>query len=190
MQEAVPEGIGGMAAVLGGDLLKVEELTQEAVYNNVCVVANDNCPGQVVISGHLDAIEKVQTLGSSFGVKKVIPLSVSAPFHCPLMQPAAEKMEKALQTVSLAPPLLSVFSNITALPIQDFTKIPELLVRQITGRVRWRESIENMIALGVTEIVEIGAGKVLTGLTKRINADITTYALNTPKDMEAWLKTV
>lgn len=193
MQKAVPEGQGGMAALLGCDLAQAEALAQESaaqdpLKQSICVIANDNCPGQVVLSGHLQAIQKAQELGSSFGAKKVVPLAVSAPFHCSLMQPAAEAMERALKSIELNPPVLNVVSNVTAMPVQDFSAIPGLLVSQVTGRVRWRESIENMIALGVTEIVEIGAGKVLTGLAKRINSDIKATSLNTPQEMEDWLK--
>ncbi|MBS0184852.1 MAG: ACP S-malonyltransferase [Proteobacteria bacterium] len=191
MQEAVPLGEGSMAALLGLELETVEDLLKNiSLKDEVCIIANDNSMGQVVISGHTKAIESALTEATNRGAKRCVLLPVSAPFHSPLMEKAALKMKEALAHVSGKDPIIPVFSNVTAEPISDFKKIRELLYEQITHRVRWRETILNMATLGTHTLIEVGAGKVLTGLTKRIDPDITTYALNTPQDIEIFLKTL
>lgn len=190
MQEAVPVGEGAMAAVLGLSLEDAEALAKEAADRDVCVVANDNAPGQVVLSGDADAIERVTALAPEKGAKRCIPLSVSAPFHCPLMAPAAEVMEEALAKVAFAPPALPVVTNVTAAQESDPTRLRALLVEQVTGRVRWRESVEAMRGDGVELLVELGAGKVLSGLARRIDRDLKASALGGPEDIDAFLKTL
>ncbi len=190
MQEAVPVGEGAMAAVLGLSLEDAEALAKEAADGDVCVVANDNAPGQVVLSGDAAAIERATTLAPEKGAKRCIPLSVSAPFHCPLMAPAAEVMEEALAKVAFAPPALPVVTNVTAAQESDPTRLRALLVEQVTGRVRWRESVEAMRGDGVELLVELGAGKVLSGLARRIDRDLKASALGSPEDIDAFLKTL
>lgn len=190
MQEAVPVGEGAMAAVLGLSVEDAEALAEEAAEGDVCVVANDNAPGQVVLSGDAAAIERATELAPEKGAKRCIPLSVSAPFHCPLMAPAAEVMEEALAKVAFAPPALSVVTNVTATRESDPTRLRTLLVEQVTGRVRWRESVEAMRDDGVEMLVELGAGKVLSGLTRRVDRDLKASALGSPEDIDAFLKTL
>lgn len=190
MQEAVPVGEGAMAAVLGLSVEDAEALAQEAADGEVCVVANDNAPGQVVLSGDAAAIERATALAPEKGAKRCIPLSVSAPFHCSLMAPAAEVMEEALAKVAFAPPALSVVTNVTAARESDPTRLRTLLVEQVTGRVRWRESVEAMRNDGVEMLVELGAGKVLSGLTRRVDRDLKASALGSPEDIEAFLNTL
>ena len=190
MQEAVPVGEGAMAAVLGLSVEDAEALAEEAADGDVCVVANDNAPGQVVLSGDAAAIERATALAPEKGAKRCIPLSVSAPFHCPLMAPAADVMEEALAKVAFAPPALSVVTNVTAARESDPTRLRTLLVEQVTGRVRWRESVEAMRDDGVEMLVELGAGKVLSGLTRRVDRDLKASALGSSEDIDAFLNTL
>jgi [acyl-carrier-protein] S-malonyltransferase len=187
MQRAVPVGEGAMAALLGLDMAEVEKVVGEAAQGQVCEIANDNSPGQVVISGHKDAIERAVKLSKDHGAKRSLLLNVSAPFHCALMQPAQERMEEALSEVKLQDPSVPVIDNVCAEPIQNGDKLRALLIQQVTGRVRWRESITRMAELGVNTTIEVGAGKVLTGLVSRIAPAIEAFALNTPHDIDAFL---
>lgn len=188
MQQAVPIGVGAMAAILGLDMVDIEQIVKEAAQNQVCDIANDNSPGQVVISGHQEAIERAIELAKEKGAKRSILLNVSAPFHCSLMKPAQERMTEAFKEVSVADPSISIFDNVSAKPVDKGEKLTSLLIQQVTDRVRWRESIETMEKLGVTTTLEIGAGKVLTGLSKRISPSVNAIALNTPHDIESFLK--
>ena len=192
MQRAVPVGRGAMASLIGPktDLALAEEAARAGSAVGVCVVANDNNAGNIVISGDKAAvdlaIEKAKELGA-----RAIPLNVSAPFHCPLMQPAADEMATALATAALLAPAVPVVANVTASPEVDPEVIRRLLVEQVTGRVRWRESMTWMAGEGgVTRFAEIGSGKVLTGMAKRIAPDAEAVALNTPEDLEAFAKTL
>lgn len=185
MQDAVPVGIGAMAAVIGLEHDVVTAIVKQVAQNQVCAVANDNSPGQVVISGHTEAVDQAIVLAEAKGARKCVKLSVSAPFHCSLMQPAAVVMAEALSQIKLSAPTLKILINVTADYEDRPTIIRDNLVEQVTGQVRWRESIARLPGEGVTEIIEIGAGKVLTGLNKRIAPDIKTYAINTPDDIEA-----
>jgi [acyl-carrier-protein] S-malonyltransferase len=185
MQNAVPFGHGAMAAVLGLEMDQVEA----CVLSNskqVCVVANDNSPGQVVISGHKDSVAVAMMKAQEMGCKRAVLLPVSAPFHSPLMQSAAYIMAEAFQPVHFEKPAVPVVCNITATPVEDPLALKTLLVDQITGRVRWRESVQKLESLGVTTFVEVGAGKVLTGLNKRISPNCNSLAINTPDDLKAW----
>jgi [acyl-carrier-protein] S-malonyltransferase len=186
MQAAVPVGIGAMAALLGADVEKAQALADAAAEGEVCVIANDNDPGQVVISGHLAAIERAIALVKDYGIKRGILLPVSAPFHCPLMQPAADAMAKALAGASLQAPLIPVYANVTAAPVADPDAIRALLVEQVTGRVRWRESVAAMFAAGVHDYVEFG-GKVLSPMVKRTAPDAVATSVITMDDIEALL---
>lgn len=190
MQRAVAPGEGGMIAVLGAEPDVVAQIAQEASRIGVCGVANDNSVGQIVLSGTTAAIAAVPEIAKTKGVTKCIPLKVSAPFHCSLMARAAQEMEKALANVHFKDPLVSVYPNVLAHAVQDASQFKQLLVQQITGQVRWRETIQHMINDGVTQIVEVGAGKVLAGLTKRINADLVAVSLGTPQDIEDFVKTL
>lgn len=191
MQKAVPVGQGAMAAILGLDFDAVDAIAAQSATQgaatDVCESANDNAPGQVVISGHQAAVEKAIALASEQGAKRAVLLPVSAPFHCQLMQPAAEAMHEALSEVNLAAPCVPVVSNITARAETDPQTIKSLLVEQVTGRVRWRESIAYLAENGVTNLTEIGAGKVLSGLTRRINKEISSDNVATPDDIEKFL---
>ncbi len=186
MQAAVPSGIGAMAALLGADIEKAQALAEAAADGEVCTVANDNDPGQVVISGHKAAIDRAIALTKDHGIKRGLLLPVSAPFHCPLMQPAAEKMAEALAGAPLQSPLVPVFANVTASPVADADQIRQLLVEQVTGRVRWRESVGAMWDAGVTDFVEFG-GKVLGPMVKRIVPDAEVASLVSMDDIEALL---
>ncbi|WP_340264250.1 ACP S-malonyltransferase [Sphingobium mellinum] len=186
MQAAVPVGDGAMAALLGADIEKAQALADTAAQGEVCTVANDNDPTQVVISGHRGAIERAVALVKEHGIKRGVLLPVSAPFHCPLMQPAAEAMEEALGKARIAAPLLPVYANVLAAPIADPEEIKLRLVEQVTGRVRWRESMAAMWDAGVTEFVELG-GKVLSPMVKRIAPDATVRSIITMDDIEAAL---
>jgi [acyl-carrier-protein] S-malonyltransferase len=188
MQSAVPVGIGSMAAILGLDLPEVEAIVQEAAQGEVCVCANDNSSGQVVISGHKAAVERAMELAKAKGAKRALPLAVSAPFHCPLMQPAAEIMRQALATVMIRPPLSPCIANVTAQPVTDAETIRRLLVEQVTGMVRWRETMQFFAEAGVDTVVELGAGAVLTGLAKRAIDGVRTVNLHTPQEIEAFLE--
>ncbi|MDB5661961.1 MAG: malonyl CoA-acyl carrier protein transacylase [Sphingomonas bacterium] len=184
MQAAVPVGEGAMAALLGADLDKARALAEAAAQGEVCTVANDNDPGQVVISGHRGAIERAVAMAKDHGLKRAVLLPVSAPFHCPLMQPAAEAMAEALAEASLRAPLLPLYANVTAAPVLAPDEIRRLLVEQVTGTVRWRESVAAMAAAGVSHFVEMG-GKVLGPMVKRIAPDATVTSVITMADIEA-----
>jgi len=192
MQNAVPVGEGGMSALLGAEIEQAEELAREcaAATGGVCVVANDNAPGQVVISGTKAAIDKAPEIAKAKGIKRAMALNVSAPFHCPLMQPAADKMRDALAAITIRPLAVPVVSNVTAEETTEPETIRRLLVEQVTGRVRWRESVLAFRALGVETTVEAGGAKVLTGMVKRIDKDLQTVTLDTPVDIEAFMKTL
>jgi [acyl-carrier-protein] S-malonyltransferase len=184
MQAAVPVGEGAMAALLGADMALAEAICAEAAEGEIVQAANDNGGGQVVISGHKAAVERAMALSREKGVKRAIPLPVSAPFHCALMQPAADAMAEALGKAAIRPPLVPVYANVTAAPAADPDAIRDLLVRQVTGTVRWRESVEAMWAAGVTDYVEFGA-KVLAPMVKRIAPDATVTSVVTMADIEA-----
>ncbi|HKT78455.1 MAG TPA: ACP S-malonyltransferase [Sphingobium sp.] len=186
MQAAVPVGEGAMAALLGADIEKAQGLADAAAQGEVCTVANDNDPTQVVISGHRGAIERAVALVKDHGIKRGVLLPVSAPFHCPLMQPAAEAMAQALGEATIVTPLLPVYANVLASPIADPEEVKLRLVEQVTGRVRWRESVAAMWDAGVTEFVELG-GKVLGPMVKRIAPDATVRSIVTMDDIEAAL---
>src|SRR5881394_589343 len=184
MQEAVAVGEGAMAALLGADVALAQRIADAAAEGEVCTVANDNDPSQVVISGHKSAIDRAIAIAKDMGAKRAIPLPVSAPFHCPLMQPAAEAMRDALSYVVIKPPAVPVYANVTSQPETDPDTIRNQLVKQVTGMVRWRESIANMSAAGVEEFVEVG-GKVLGGMVKRISPDAKVTSVMTIEDIEA-----
>ncbi|ODP36392.1 ACP S-malonyltransferase [Sphingomonas turrisvirgatae] len=184
MQAAVPVGEGAMAALLGADLTKAQAIADAAAEGEVCSVANDNDPSQVVISGAKAAIDRAVGLAKDHGAKRAVLLPVSAPFHCPLMQPAAEAMEAALADVALRAPLVPVYANVTAAPVSDPDTIRTLLVEQVTGMVRWRESVSAMFEAGVGEFVELG-GKVLGAMVKRIAPDAGVTSVVTMDDIEA-----
>ncbi len=189
MQKAVPVGVGAMAALLGIELEPAQEACKEAAQGQIVAVANDNGGGQVVVSGHKEAVERTIEAAKAKGCKRGMLLPVSAPFHCPLMQPAADAMKDALERVSLATPSVPLIANVLASEITEPGAIRQRLVEQVTGLVRWRESVQYMKAQGVDALVECGTGKVLSGLVKRIDKDMTGLALNTPADIEAFLKT-
>lgn len=185
MQEAVPVGEGAMAALLGLDLAAAEAVAAEAAEGAVCEAANDNDPGQVVVSGHRGAVERAVEIAKGRGARRAVLLPVSAPFHCALMQPAAAAMETALMDVALTPPRVPLVANVIARPVTDPEEIRRLLVRQVTARVRWRESVEWMAAEGVTRIIEVGAGKALSGMIRRIAKSIETKPAGTAADVAA-----
>lgn len=185
MQEAVPVGVGAMAALLGLDFDAVREVADAAAQGEVCTAANDNDPAQVVVSGHKAAVERAIDIAKAKGAKRAVLLPVSAPFHCALMQPAAEKMALALAEVDIHAPKVPLIANVRAAPVSDPKDIQSLLVEQVTGAVRWRESVQAMSAAGVTEIWEIGAGKALSGMVRRIDKTIATRAVGTPDDIAA-----
>ena len=186
MQAAVPVGEGAMAALLGADIDKAQALADAAAQGEVCTVANDNDPTQVVISGHRGAIERAVAMVKDHGIKRGVLLPVSAPFHCPLMQPAAEAMETALGKAAINAPLLPVYANVLAAPVAYGEEIKARLVEQVTGRVRWRESVTAMWDAGVTDFVEVG-GKVLGPMVKRIAPDATVRSIVTMDDIEGAL---
>ena len=187
MQKAVPVGLGAMAALLGLDADQAVKIASEASANGeICTVANDNGPGQAVVSGHKAAVERATVIAKDHGAKRAMLLPVSAPFHCPLMKPAAEVMARALSEVLIKPPIVPVIANVTAATVIDPDEIRRLLVEQVTGMVRWRESVLLMKEAGVTTLIEAGAGKVLTGLAKRIDAELTGISLQNPQDIEAF----
>jgi [acyl-carrier-protein] S-malonyltransferase len=190
MQKAVPVGVGAMAALLGPELEQVQKIAKQAADDTkkVCGVANDNSPGQVVVSGAKEAVERAIAIAAEQGVKRSVMLPVSAPFHCALMQPAADAMEEALAKATIRQPLVPVVANVTAQPVSDAATIAKLLVQQVTATVRWRESMLAMKALGVTKMYELGAGKVLAGLVKRIDKEIEASSVGAPADVEAALK--
>lgn len=185
MQEAVPVGVGAMAALLGLDFETVQTIAEEAAGDEVCQAANDNDPSQVVVSGHKAAVERAVEFAKERGAKRAVLLPVSAPFHCSLMEPAAEVMAVALGGVDIERPAVPLIANVRATAISDPATIRNLLVEQITGPVRWRESVGFMGEHGVTEIWEIGAGKALSGMVRRINRDIATGAVGSAADVNA-----
>ncbi len=185
MQRAVPVGEGAMAALIGADIEEAEAIARDAAKGEVCAPANDNAPGQVVVSGHRMAVERAIKLAGERGIKRAVLLPVSAPFHCALMQPAAEEMAEALAEVRILPPSVPLIANVTAAPVKDPETIRRLLVEQITGLVRWRESVLAMKAAGIDRVVELGAGKVLSGLVKRIDRDLAVSSAGTPAELEA-----
>jgi len=188
MQDAVPVGEGAMAALIGATLDQAEEIAAEvATDGRVCEVANDNAPGQVVLSGHAAAIDLAMELAKERGIKRAMKLTVSAPFHCSLMAPAADAMATALAETAIKAPSQPVVANVAAEPVEDPDRIRDLLVRQVAGRVRWREGVEAMVGLGVTETVELGAGNVLTGLGRRIDKSLAGVAIQTPEDVDAFV---
>ncbi|MDB5316748.1 MAG: fabD [Rhodospirillales bacterium] len=196
MQAATPEGMGAMAALLGADLEQARTLCESVALDpetdetEVIQTANDNGGGQIVISGHKGAIERAIAAASAAGIRRAMLLPVSAPFHSALMAPAAETMADALGAATIAAPVVPLVANVTAAKVTEVAEIRRLLVEQVTGNVRWRECIAAMVAMGVTRFVELGAGKVLTGLMKRNAPEATASALGTPADIEAFLKTL
>ncbi len=190
MQKAVPVGEGAMAALLGVELEKAEDIAEAAAADAVCAVANDNAPGQVVVSGSKAAVERAVKLAQEGGGVRAVMLPVSAPFHCSLMAPAAEAMAEALATVTMGAPAVPLIANVTAQAVTDPPTIRELLVEQVTGRVRWRECVLTMKEREIDTLVEVGAGKVLSGLTRRIAREMAAVSLQTPADVEAFLKTL
>jgi [acyl-carrier-protein] S-malonyltransferase len=188
MQKAVPVGVGAMAALLGLDFEAATAVAQEAAMGEVCQAANDNDPGQVVVSGHVDAVNRAVELAKEKGAKRAVLLPVSAPFHCALMEPAAEVMAQALEQVDINRPAVPVVANVVAEGITDPATIRSLLVQQVTGSVRWRESVQWMAENGVTEIWEIGAGKALSGMVRRIERSIACAAIGTPDDIKKALE--
>jgi len=189
MQAAVPVGVGAMAALLGADLELAQKIADAAAQGDVCTVANDNDPSQVVISGHKGAIDRAIEIAKDMGAKRAVPLPVSAPFHCPLMRPAAEAMRDALSYVVVEPPAVPVYANVTAQPETDPDTIRNQLVEQVTGMVHWRETIANMSAAGVDQFVELG-GKALGPMVKRISPDANITSVMTIEDIEALAKEI
>ncbi|HUS54316.1 MAG TPA: ACP S-malonyltransferase [Thermohalobaculum sp.] len=184
MQAAVPVGVGAMAALLGLDFATARSIAEEAAQGEVCQAANDNDPGQVVVSGHRRAVERAVEIAKGRGAKRALLLPVSAPFHCALMQPAADVMAEALAGVAIVAPKVPLVANVCAEAVNDPAEIRELLVRQVTGSVRWRESVLWMAGQGVTELVEIGAGKALSGMARRIDRELAASAVNTAADVK------
>ena len=184
MQEAVPVGVGAMAALLGLDFETARTVAQEAAQGEVCQAANDNDPSQVVVSGHRSAVERALIIAKERGAKRAMLLPVSAPFHCVLMAPAADVMAIALERVDITMPDVPLVSNVSASAVTNPADIRSLLVSQVTGSVRWRESVSYMAAQGVTEIWEIGAGKALSGMIRRIDKSIVTHAVGAPDDIK------
>ncbi|VAV98678.1 Malonyl CoA-acyl carrier protein transacylase [hydrothermal vent metagenome] len=185
MQQAVPVGVGAMAAILGLDFEAVQAVAEEAAKGEVCQAANDNDPGQVVVSGHKDAVERAMVLAKERGARRVMLLPVSAPFHSALMEPAARAMAEALDEVEINRPVVPLVANVVAEKISDPATIRSLLVDQIMGSVRWRESVLYMAQEGVNEVWEIGAGKALSGMVRRIDRTITCRAVGMPEDVKA-----
>ncbi len=185
MQEAVPVGVGAMAALLGLDFETARAVAEEAAQGEVCEAANDNDPAQVVVSGHKAAVERAVEIAKEKGARRAVLLPVSAPFHCSLMAPAADVMSQALEDVQIVAPQVPLVANVSAEAVTDPAEIRTLLIKQVTGSVRWRESVAYMAAEGVTEIYEIGAGKALSGMVKRIDRAVTASAVGTPEDVVA-----
>ena len=183
MQEAVPVGIGAMAAILGLDFAAVSAVAAAAAQGDVCQAANDNDPGQVVVSGHKAAVERAVDLAKEAGAKRAVLLPVSAPFHCALMQPAADRMAQALAEVEISAPSVPLIANVRASAVSDPELIRSLLVEQVTGAVRWREAMSYLAAGGVTEVWEVGAGKALSGMIRRIDRAIACQAIGSPEDI-------
>jgi [acyl-carrier-protein] S-malonyltransferase len=189
MQAAVPVGEGAMAALLGLDVDAAEAVAAEAAQGQVCEAANDNAPGQVVVSGHREAVERALEIAKAHGARRALLLPVSAPFHCALMEPAARAMEQALGEAGMNPPFVPLYANVTAAPVDDPAEIRSLLVAQVTGRVRWRESVAAMAEAGVDHFVELG-GKVLGPMVKRIAPDAKTTSVVSIDDVEALVKEI
>src|SRR6056297_4045571 len=185
MQAAVPQGEGAMAAILGLDVDTVSRIAAEAAGDQVCAAANDNDPAQVVVSGHRDAVTRAIEIAKEAGARRAVILPVSAPFHCSLMQPAADAMAEALSHVNMSAPVVPLVGNVTALPESSAALIRDRLIDQVTGRVRWRESIAWMVSDGVSETWEIGAGKALSGMVKRIERSVVTRTVGTPDEIKA-----
>ncbi|MCY3754188.1 MAG: ACP S-malonyltransferase [Alphaproteobacteria bacterium] len=188
MQGAVPVGAGAMAALLGLDFEQVEEVARDAAEGDVCDPANDNAPGQVVVSGDRAAVERAVALAKARGARRAILLDVSAPFHCSLLQPAADAMAEVLDAVDMQDPSVPLVANVTAQPVESAAGLPDLLVRQVTATVRWRESMMFMRDNNVDRVVELGTGKVLSGLVRRIDREMSGVAVEGPDDIEALLK--
>jgi len=188
MQSAVPIGKGAMAALLGLDFEEAVKVAEEAAQGEVCQAANDNAPGQVVVSGHMAAVERAVEIAKARGAKRAMMLQVSAPFHCALMAPAADAMADALANADVRAPAVPVVANVLAGPVSDPTEIRKRLVEQVTGTVRWRESMQWLAQNGAAHFAEIGTGKVLTGMMKRIERSATAQAVNTPADIDALLE--
>jgi len=190
MQRAVPVGEGAMVALIGAELDAARILADEAAEGQICTAANDNGGGQVVVSGHTAAVERVAAQASSKGIKRAIMLPVSAPFHCALMAPAAVEMKEALAEVRIREPLVPLVANVSANAVRDPSEIKRLLVEQVTGLVRWRECVLYMKDNGVDTIVEVGSGRVLSGLAKRIDRSLAGISIGTSAEIEAFLKTL
>ncbi|MEE4012440.1 ACP S-malonyltransferase [Roseibium sp. FZY0029] len=190
MQNAVPVGQGAMAALLGLEFDVAVEVAEAAAQGEVCQAANDNAPGQVVVSGHLAAVERAVEIAKAKGARRAVMLPVSAPFHCSLMGPAAEKMAEALANAEIRSPAVPLVANVLARPITDANEIRDRLVQQVTGTVRWRESITWLAENGVDTFVEIGTGKVLTGMVKRIAKEATGIAVNSPEDIDSLMEKI
>ncbi len=190
MQDAVPAGQGAMAALLGLEFDVAAEVAEAAAQGEVCQAANDNAPGQVVVSGHLAAVERAVEIAKSRGARRAVMLPVSAPFHCSLMGPAADKMAEALANAEIRSPVVPLVANVLARPITDANEIRDRLVQQVTGTVRWRESITWLAENGVDTFVEVGTGKVLTGMVKRIAKEATGMAVNSPEDIDALMEKI
>ncbi|HJT09130.1 MAG TPA: ACP S-malonyltransferase [Stellaceae bacterium] len=188
MQRAVPVGVGAMAALIGAELDVAQAIAAEASQGEVCSVANDNGGGQVVVSGNKSAVERAIAAATARGIKRSIMLPVSAPFHCALMAPAAREMAEALEQVKVGQPYVALVANVTAAAVTAPDQIKRLLVEQVTGMVRWRESVLAMKAQGVDQLVELGAGRVLSGLAKRIDRELTAVSLGAPPEIETFLK--
>ena len=189
MQEAVPVGTGAMAALLGVELEAAAVVAAEAAQGEICQAANDNGGGQVVVSGNTSAVERAVEIAKGKGARRAMMLQVSAPFHCALMQPAADAMAEALAKTTIKPPVVPVVANVLAKPISDPAEIVRRLVEQVTGTVRWRECVAFMAGAGVTQFYEVGSGKVLTGLLKRIADGATGTSVGTPDDVAAFKAT-
>lgn len=190
MQAAVPVGKGAMAALLGADLETAQKVAAEAAQGEVCQIANDNDPTQVVVSGDKSAVDRVGALGKAHGIRRAVPLPVSAPFHCALMQPAADAMAAALADVDVKTPVVPLICNVLAAPVTEPGEIRKRLVEQVVGTVRWRESVLYMTANGITDVYEIGAGKVLAGLVKRTEKSLNSASIGTPEDIAQHLEAV
>lgn len=190
MQKAVPVGEGGMAALIGIEFEQAQEIAKKVSSNGACQAANDNGGGQVVLSGAVKAIDAIDSIASEFGVKKVVKLPVSAPFHSSLMQPAADAMKEALDNVMVQAPSVPVVANVTADVVKDPQEIKDLLVKQVTGTVRWRETVIKFGELNTEEVVEIGAGKVLTGLGRRIDRGLKGISIQTVADLEGFIESL
>ena len=187
MQQAVPVGEGAMAALIGVDLDVAEEIAAEAAGDEVCTAANDNAPGQIVLSGSSGAINRAVEIAKEKGAKRSIVLPVSAPFHCAMMAPAADFISEVLAEITLQPPIVPLVSNVTAEPEEDPGEVRRLLVEQVTSRVRWRECIRKMKELGVDTFVEVGAGKVLTGMIRRIDKELTGVYIQSAEDLDGFI---